>query len=199
MTLCLLVRHAPHDLQDRVLVGRTPGIALSKKGREDALGLRRRLQAFGFTRLQSSPRKRALETAAIIAGGSGMEVEIYPALDEVDFGAWTGRAFSDLADEPSWAMWNKERWRARPPWGESMAEAQARVVTHLQLLHDAYPKGRFAIVTHAEIIRAAVLYAMSLPLDRWWSIEVPPASITRLDMRSRTHCMVSPGLGTAAA
>lgn len=199
MTLCLLARHAAHELVDRVLVGRTPGLPLSEKGRQQAFGLRRRLQTLGFTRVQSSPRQRAVETAEIIAEGTGIEVEVCAALDELDFGAWTGRTFEDLATEPRWARWNNERGSTRPPGGEDMEEAQARIVAHLRLLHERYPKGRIAIVTHAEIIRAAVLHAMSLPLDNWWGIEVAPASITRLDMRSRTHSIVSPGLGTAAA
>jgi broad specificity phosphatase PhoE len=42
------------------------------------------------------------------------------------------------------------------------------------------------MVTHAEIIRAAVLHAMSLSLDEWPHIDVPPASVTRLETRSAT-------------
>ena len=46
--------------------------------------------------MQASPRERASETAALIAQACGLApVETSAALDEVDFGSWTGKDFND--------------------------------------------------------------------------------------------------------
>ena len=55
------------------------------------------------------------------------------------------------------------------------------------------------MVTHAEIIRCAVLHCLSLPLDAWSRIDVPPASVVKLDLRARTFTLISLSGGAAAA
>jgi broad specificity phosphatase PhoE len=184
VALCLLVRHAAHDLLDRVLAGRMDGIPLSTAGRQQAAELARRLSPLRLTGVQSSPRERAAETAAIIAEEAGLPLEISPALDEIDFGAWTGRSFAALAQDPSWRRWNEQRETSRPPGGESMVEAQERLLAHIAHVNASEPKCRVVMVTHAEIIRSAVLNARSLPLEAWPHIEVAPASVTILAVRS---------------
>jgi probable phosphoglycerate mutase len=186
VTLILLVRHAAHAAVDRALVGRSQGVALSTEGRQQAADLARQLASLGVARLQSSPTQRARETAGAVSSCLGLSVEICPALDEIDFGSWTGRTFDELANDPEWKRWNSERGRSHPPGGESMAEAQARIVSHLDHVRGQHACGAVVMVTHAEIIRAAVLYAMSLSLDEWPHIDVPPASVTRLETRSAT-------------
>jgi broad specificity phosphatase PhoE len=196
---CLLVRHAAHDLVDRVLVGRMDGVALNDLGREQALALRARLESFDILAVQSSPRQRAIETAAIIAGARGLEVTVCPALDEVDFGVWTGLSFADLTARSDWSAWNSARESTRPPLGETMPEAQKRITSYLDDMHASQPKGCIVMVTHAELIRAALLHVMALPLDDWARLDIPPASIARLQIRSRKHSVVGVSGGKVAA
>ena len=191
MTLCLLVRHAAHDLVDRILVGRMKGVSLGETGRQQAADLARWLGRLSITSVQSSPRERAVETAEAIAQRANLPVEICSALDEVDFGLWTGRAFAELAEDPRWAEWNRDRARARPPGGESMAEAQARIVALLRHVQATHRSGRVVMVTHAEIIRCAVLHCLSRSLDEWPRIEVPTASVAELEVEPRTWTLVS--------
>jgi probable phosphoglycerate mutase len=175
------------------------GVSLGDRGRQQAADLARGLAGLGITNVQSSPRERAMETAVAIARRANLPIETCPALDEVDCGRWTGRAFAELAEDPRWAEWNRNRARARPPGGESMVEVQARIVAHLRDVHAAHPSGRVVMVTHAEIIRCAVLHCLSLPLDAWSRIDVPPASVAMLDMRARTFTLISLSGGAAAA
>jgi len=64
-----------------------------------------------------------------------------------------------------------------------MLEVQARVIGHLALTSLEFPGGRIAIVSHAEPIRAAILYYRRIPLDDFARVQVAPASITTLDVR----------------
>src|SRR5437764_15295476 len=82
--------------------------------------------------VQSSPQRRALQSAAIIADRCGCAVEIASGFDEIDMGRWTGAAFTELESDKKWQKWNQRRGRTRPPGGESMAALQRRVVGHLE-------------------------------------------------------------------
>ena len=59
--------------------------------------------------------QRAQETAAPIAAELGQAPTLLPALNEIDFGSWSGMAFDALAAEPGSAAWNLAR--SRPPRG----------------------------------------------------------------------------------
>src|SRR5689334_8395915 len=157
-TTFFLVRHATHGSIGRILVGRMPGIGLDRAGVRQAGRLAARLARERIDVVQSSPRERARATAAPIARLSGVEVGIESALDEIEFGEWTGRSLAALEADLHWRRWNTQRSRGRPPSGESMRELQARVVDHLEAMRRAMPNGRIALVSHAEPIRAAVLY-----------------------------------------
>ena len=101
-----------------------------------------------------------------------------PALDEVEFGGWSGSSFDDLLDDPRWRRWNESRGKARCPGGESMAEVRRRALGHVLLASRHAARGPVVMVSHAEIIRSLVLVARELPFDAWASVDVPPASLT---------------------
>lgn len=180
MTTLFLVRHATHALLDRVLTGRMHGVSLNLQGRVEAGRLAARFTQERLDRVQSSPRERARETAEAIAAAAHAPLEIVEALDEVDVGEWTGRSFAELSQDLRWRAWNVARSRAQAPGGEAMSDAQTRIVAHLERMHGQRPGARIAMVTHAEIIRAAVLHHLGSPLDAYDRIEISPASVTIL-------------------
>lgn len=141
----------------------------------------RLLASEGLSEVQTSPRTRTLATAEAIADAAGAPLAVIPALDEVDFGAWTGRNFASLEGDPDWDHWNRCRGSARAPGGESMAEAAARLEDHLRHLARTRRGERLALVTHCDMIRALVLRIEGRSLDDILSFEVAPASVTRLE------------------
>jgi probable phosphoglycerate mutase len=181
VTLFLLLRHAAHDKVHSILAGRMPGILLGPAGLEQARRFAERLKREGIAALYCSPRERTRQTAEAIALASRLgpprELE---ALDEVDVGAWSGRSFAELEGDPAWRSWNEQRGAARTPSGESFADVQRRVTGKLEELKTRHPEATVGLVTHAEVIRAAVLHHLRMAADEWWRIEISPASITRL-------------------
>ena len=186
MCRVLLIRHAEHPLIGQKLVGRDDAtVHLSETGRQQAAALADSLADEAIDCLQSSPRLRCIETAGALAAPFDLPVLVASALDEVDFGAWTGLAFDTLHGDPRWHAWNAHRVRTRPPGGESMAEVRRRVLRHLEQISRRYPSGTVAMVTHAEIIRAVRLHRADLSPDAWHAIDVPPASVTAVEMAPR--------------
>jgi len=173
-----LARHAEHADVGRVLSGRS-AIALSDAGREQSRRLARLCARRGIREIQSSPTPRALQTAELIAGPLALEVERAGALDEIDFGSWTGRSFAELEDDPLWALWNSERDRHIPPGGESMASAVQRMISHLEMLA---LRGRSHVlcVSHCDMIRGAVAHYLGLGLDRLLRFNIDPASLSAI-------------------
>lgn len=176
----LLIRHAAHGDLGAVLSGRRDGISLTVDGRKQAINLAERLAPVRLDAVQTSPIQRARETAEEIARRSSTTAEIAEPLNEIDFGAWTGRSFADLEGDSAWREWNEHRARATPPGGESMASAQHRAIEHLRSAARRFGGGTIAMVTHCDIIRAMVAATLGLSLDNILRFAVDTASVSRV-------------------
>lgn len=177
----ILARHAAHCDLGQVLTGRRGGAPLSDSGRAQAERLAQRLAREEIDVVHSSPQERARETAEIVAGRLGIDVEVAPALDEIDFGEWTGRTFEGLACDPRWMRWNERRSEACPPGGEPMAAAVARAVAHLELI-GFRDRRRLLCISHADIIRGVVAHYLGLSFDNLLRFDIDAASISSLVM-----------------
>ncbi|MDB5641714.1 MAG: phosphoglycerate mutase protein [Hyphomicrobiales bacterium] len=176
-----LVRHAAHDNVGGYLAGRTPGIALGEAGRAQARRLAQRLKRERIDIIHASPVQRTRETAQAIADVAQREVEIAPALEEIDFGAWSGRTFEDLNGDEHWRRWNAARSITATPAGETMLGLQQRVYAHLLTTVRDHPESQIVMVSHADPIRAALAVVLGVSLDRLPSFDIAPASISIID------------------
>jgi len=181
VTVFLLVRHAAQDDVGRVLAGRTPGIHLGATGRAQAAALGARLKPEPIDAIHTSPRERTRETAEAIAAAAGLpDPLVTEALDEIDFGPWSGRSFDNLNDDPDFRRWNAARSLARTPGGESMLDVQRRALAHMERVAAEAGERTVVLVSHADVIKAVVAHVLGLSTDAWWRFEISPASITRL-------------------
>ncbi|MBB3692266.1 histidine phosphatase family protein [Sphingomonas sp. BK580] len=178
--ILLLARHGTHAEVGHVLSGRSE-IALSERGRDEAVALARHLAGVELGAIYASPRRRTVETAVAVARPRGIEVVHAPALDEIDFGAFTGHDFAALAGDPNWQRWNAERGSARCPGGETMGEAVARAVDFLA----SAGEGTTLCVTHCDIIRGAVTHWLGLGVERMFQLGCDPGSVTTLALDAR--------------
>jgi broad specificity phosphatase PhoE len=90
-----------------------------------------------------------------------------------DLGEWTGRPLRDL---------DLLAWRTDPAFaghgGESLLAMSERVRL---LLADWHRRpGRLAAVTHAPVIKLAVVQALRAPVQAVWDLDVAPGSTTEL-------------------
>jgi broad specificity phosphatase PhoE len=179
-TTFFLVRHAAHDRVGTVLCGRMPGVHLGTLGKAQAERLAERFANENVASIHTSPLERAVETAEPIAARLGQPLEICEDIAEIDFGAWSGTSFEVLAQDPRWAAWNNTRSNSRPPYGETMLEAQARIVGALEQLRSRQPNRSIILVSHSDVIKAALLYHLGLPIDAYARFDIEPASVSTL-------------------
>ncbi|MBY3254995.1 MULTISPECIES: histidine phosphatase family protein [Rhizobium] len=180
MTITLfLVRHAAHDNVGNFLAGCTAGISLGEAGRLQVQRLGQRLRREDINEIYTSPRERTRETAEGIASACDLSLpQTDDALDEVNFGDWSGKTFEVLNDDPLWRRWNTTRSLTRTPGGETMLDVQARIFGLMESLASGGSKKRIALVSHADVIKAAVSHVLGLPIDAWPRFDIAPASVT---------------------
>jgi broad specificity phosphatase PhoE len=167
----LLVRHAPTSAtRDAVFPGDEP---LEDCAARQASGLAARLPT--PCRAVSSPALRCLQTA----DAAGLEAQVDPDLAECDFGSWSGRSSAAVHSAEPEAMreWMSDP-SARPHGGESLTVFAARVKRWLDA--QAHQEGCAAAITHAGVVKAALVHALEAPIQAFWRIEVAPLGITEL-------------------
>jgi broad specificity phosphatase PhoE len=177
----VLVRHGMCAQTDSLLYGRTVDPPLSSHGVAQAIATAKRLSTLERVHIESSPRLRTRQTATAIAEQCGMkDVAIAAALDEIDFGDWSGKTFTELETDSRWQAWNARRAESATPAGETMQAVYERVLAHLLLLTKSHAECTNILVTHADVIRAIVLAALGASFNDFWKLAIAPASITRL-------------------
>jgi broad specificity phosphatase PhoE len=126
-------------------------------------------------RCWTSPSLRARQTAEILK----LDAAIEPMLRDCDYGRWIGRTFEDVqAQEPdALAAWLHDP-DATPHGGESLLSLLARVAGWLD--GQGRTSGKTVAVTHASVIRAAVVHAIDATPRSFWRIDIAPLSVTTL-------------------
>ncbi|HSU99777.1 MAG TPA: histidine phosphatase family protein [Roseiarcus sp.] len=145
-----------------------------------------------YPRVITAPARAARETAAAL----GLAAEVEPALRDCDYGRWRGLAPKAVAErEPdAFAAWLADP-AAAPHGGESFAALIERVGPWLA--QSLAREGATLAVTHAAIVRAAMVCALGAGPSAFARIDVPPLSLMRLSGHGQRWNLVA--LGPLAA
>jgi len=176
----LLIRHGANDWVHGRLAGRLRGVHLNDAGRAQAAALAERLTAVPLAAIYASPLERTVETATAIAGPRGLTLQLVPGIQEVDYGEWQGAELSRLARHELWPGVQHYPSGTRFPGGETLGEAQQRMVQHLEAIRARHPRETIAVVSHADIIKLAVAYYIGMHLDLFQRLEIATCSVTAL-------------------
>jgi ribonuclease H / adenosylcobalamin/alpha-ribazole phosphatase len=185
-TTLVLVRHGqtPHTAEKRFSGGlRSANPGLSDEGRAQIRATADWLApiAEGVDAVVSSPVRRTLESAEILAERLGRTVDVEPGFAEMEFGRWDGLTMAEVAERDKSGL---EAWLGSldvaPPGGESFRDVQARVLAGLDRLLEAHTAKTVVVVSHVTPIKTLVAHAVGAPLDSVLRMELSPASVTVL-------------------
>ena len=160
-------------------LGQHLDVPLSDEGREQAAALGGRLAGLGFERVITSPLRRAVETARLIV--PGREPETDPRLLEMDYGAWEGLTYEQVAarDGAARLLWEADPATLACPGGESGNEVATRVRSFLQSVIEAaepgpdpgprtdpepVPDKHILVVSHSTTDRILLCVALGVPV-----------------------------------
>jgi probable phosphoglycerate mutase len=186
VTVVLLVRHGLTAGTGHVLTGRTPGIPLDDRGREQAAALADRLAGLRLDAIVTSPLERCRQTAEAIAAardGEPLPVKEDEEFAEVNYGDWTGQPLKRLAKDPLWRVVQAHPSAVRFPGedAESLLEVQHRAVQavrewNARLGQDAV----YLICSHGDVIKSVIADSLGLHLDLSQRIQVDPCSLSMI-------------------
>jgi probable phosphomutase (TIGR03848 family) len=183
MGTLLLIRHGRTDANaNGILAGRTPGVVLDEVGISATKDLANRLEAVKIAQVVSSPLERTLETAAILFG-KNFEVQTEDRLLECDYGDWQGAKLSELSVHELWPIVQQRPDEMIFPNGESMNDMSGRACQaarewDAKLTAEHGDKVVWAAVSHGDVIKAICADAMGLPLRKFQSLLIEPASVS---------------------
>jgi broad specificity phosphatase PhoE len=169
----LLVRHGQTtpNVEGRLLGRLDP--PLTPRGEEQARTVAAALPR--PDRVVSSPLRRAVQTAAEF----GTDVEVDERWIELDYGEFDGRVLADVPAE-TWRRWRRESSFA-PPGGESLDTLAARVHDACEELASAAADAVVVVVSHVSPIKAALAWALGVPVSIAWRMFVEDSGVSRID------------------
>lgn len=149
-----LVRHGDTTLNDQGVFRSHLNPPLNATGKADADKLAYYFSSQDVGHIVSSPMRRAMETATMIAGRTGAPVQASRFWSPWHLGDWAGQQSAPLVPK----MLEKIKTDEPPPGGEPFSIFQARVAKGLrQAMQQAEGSDRdVVVVTHVRNIRLAM-------------------------------------------
>jgi broad specificity phosphatase PhoE len=135
--------------------------------------------------IYTSPLRRALQTAKLVAQGTNLPITKSEGLNEIAFGDWTGRHFDDLIDDELYRRFIKSPAKTVLPGGETISDVQGRGLRVINEAAQKVPGGRFLFVSHGDVIRAILSHYMKLPLNEYRRLRVDNGSLSALQTDRR--------------
>lgn len=187
----LFVRHGESTANAAgVLAGRLPNIELSKNGIEQAKSLRRVLAKFKPKQVISSPMDRCLQTAKIALKNDSSDIQLDNKIMEMDYGDFSGQSLSKLAKLPDWTQIQQDPQNYKFPSGESFVDLRKRTSEFLNELKLA-TFDKATVFTHADVIKSIVCDVLDVPMSKFQSICIFPASITHVQLVAGNWILMS--------
>jgi probable phosphomutase (TIGR03848 family) len=183
VTLILLRHGRSTSNTAHVLAGRSEGVELDDKGRQQATELVDRVAELPIRAVVCSPQLRCRQTVEPLTAALGVETTIDDRFAEVDYGEWTGRKIGDLVKEPLWGVVQAHPSAAVFPGGEGLAQVQTRAVAAVRdhdarLAEEHGGDALWLACTHGDVIKAVVADALGLHLDGFQRVSADPASMS---------------------
>jgi len=183
MTVILLRHGRSTSNTAGTLAGRSEGVDLDDKGREQAAGLIDRIGDLPIRAVVTSPLLRCRRTVEPLAEALCLEPLVEDQLAEVDYGEWTGRKIGELVSESLWRVVQAHPSAAVFPGGEGLAQVQARAVAAIRehdrrLARELGGDALWVACTHGDVIKAVIADAYGMHLDGFQRVTADPASVS---------------------
>lgn len=172
MTEIILARHGETEWNvEEVFRGRID-IELNEDGIKQAELLAEYLSDLKIAAIYSSPLKRALQTAEIIAGYHRLNVEIASGLIDLDYGKWQGLRHQEVKDKYKelYRGWIKSPDKVKMPAGESLNDVRKRAIGVVNKVTAKY-EGTVVLVSHRVVNKVLICALLGVGNSHFWHIK----------------------------
>jgi len=179
-TSVYLVRHGQTDSNVTGFYMGCSDEDINEVGYEQARRLSLRLADLPLTAVNTSPLRRAVTTATILAESHRLEPQVLDDLIEIKIGDWQGlhrdeikRRWPDL-----WRQLLTDPSELIFPGGESLSEVNERAVRAFQRVVATNQGGQALIVTHEIVVKAMVAHILGISKSAYRCFEIGNVSLT---------------------
>jgi broad specificity phosphatase PhoE len=179
MAELILARHGETEWNvEKIYRGRTD-VNLDEVGMKQAELLGKYLSNWKLEAIYSSPLKRAIDTANIIARYQKIGVQIAEGLIDFDYGEWQSlpeqevkRLYPTLLNE-----WHNNPHKVSMPSGESLEDVRRRAS---EVVNDVLSKyrGSVVLVSHRVVNKVLICSLLGLDNSYFWNIKQDVSGIT---------------------
>lgn len=185
MTKLLIIRHGRTEWNRVERLRGRADIALDELGRKQAEATAKRVAEWQVNAIYSSPLRRAMETAQILARPAGLEVKKLHDITDIDYGQWQGLSLEDAAakDGDLYKKWLHSPHQVKFPGGESLVEVKDRVAAAIDKLIVQHNKETIALVSHKVVCHVMVLSLLGLELSHFWDVVQDICAVNYFEVR----------------
>ena len=171
MTEIILARHGETEWNVAEVFRGRIDVDLNQTGLKQAELLAEYLRGVNIDAVCSSPLKRALNTAEMIAGHHKLEVEIASGLTDFDFGKWQGLPLQEVKNsyKKLYAQWIKNPHLLQMPDGENLSGVRERALAVVDEAVAKY-KETVILVSHRVVNKVLICALLGLDNSHFWNI-----------------------------
>lgn len=146
---------------------------LEEKAIAETRAMAERLQR--ADRVLTSPALRARQTAEALSLGALPD----SLLADCNYGRWSGMTIADVqTQEPENLLAWMSNPESAPHGGENLKQLAARAAAWME--QQSALGGHVVAISHAALIRAAILNVLQAPLSSFWLTDVEPVAVVRM-------------------
>ncbi|MFW6151311.1 MAG: histidine phosphatase family protein [Chloroflexota bacterium] len=204
MSTVMLVRHGETAYNAEGIFRGRADVPLNERGEQQAGSLAGYLQTRRVDVVYSSPLKRALTTAEVIAARGGLQAQVAPELIDLDCGEWQGLSRQKVEERYGdlYAQWEESPHLLRLPGGESLQEVRARALEFVRGVAMAH-EGHFVFVSHRVVNKVLICGLLGLDDSHFWNIRLDVCGVTTFSYKRGRFVLIAHNdtsfLGTASA
>jgi len=175
MTILYLTRHGQTEWNLQARFQGHMGSPLTEKGINNAKNLSDKLKEVEFSKIYSSPQKRAYDTAEIIKRDKDIEIITDDRLKEMNFGEWEGVKAEKIKKNHSQMfdnLWNNPLDYSIES-GESYQDVYDRVIPVIEEIKNKYDDNdKVLLVAHGIVLAIIMMYIQGRSIDNLWKEKV---------------------------
>jgi len=179
MTEIILARHGETDWNVAEVFRGRIDIELNETGMKQSELLAEYLSDLKLDAIYSSPLKRALKAAEMIASYHKLDVEIAPGLIDFNYGGWQGLPHQEVKNKYKelYAQWINSPNRVKIPAGESLNDVRKRAMGVVDNIIAKY-EGTVVLVSHRVVNKVLICALLGLDNSHFWNIRQDTCGIT---------------------
>lgn len=179
MTTIILARHGETEWNAEEIFRGRIDVDLNETGIREAELLAKHLSYMATAAVYSSPLKRALQTAEMIARHHDVKVEVSPQLIDLDYGEWQGLSHETVRDRYGqlYHEWLNSPQLVKMPAGESLDDVRRRAISLVEDI-TAKAEGAVVLVSHRVVHKVLICALLALDISHFWNIRIDTAGIS---------------------